>query len=204
MAVGKESGGREKIAEAIEEVVSGLGYECVHVLWTSDSGRPVIRVLIDSLGGINVGDCERVSRALNRCLDSNEEDPELRERYYLEVSSPGLERPLFSSKDYRRFQGKEARIKTFEAVDGRKLHVGILGSVDEESVTLLTEQGERRIDFERIARASLVYRGLEHQEPKGKGSKRTGKDPEGKSERKGKNEVKRKNGQGTEEHEEEH
>lgn len=156
---------REEVSRAIGAIVDELGYECVNVAWTMESARPVIRVYIDSLGGINIADCEVVSKAVNRYLDS-EDAPELSDRYYLEVSSPGLERPLFSPADYERFRGREARVKTFEPLEGRKLHTGILEDSDEATVILATPEGRVRISFEAIARATLVFRGLEPQEPK--------------------------------------
>jgi ribosome maturation factor RimP len=150
----------------IGAIVTKLGYECVHVALTTEAGRgAAVRVFIDSLGGINIGDCEAVSKAVNRYLDGSD-PPELNGRYYLEVSSPGLERPLFTPADYARFSGKEARIKTLELIDGRKVHVGVIGESDETSVNLLTEEGPRVVPFGVVARATLVFRGLEPQEPK--------------------------------------
>ena len=86
-----------RLTQDIETIVADLGYECVHAGLAAEEGRPVLRVMIDSIGGIDLGDCERVSKAVNRRLDSQEpgELNEISERYYLEVSSPGLERPLF-------------------------------------------------------------------------------------------------------------
>ncbi|MDR1733132.1 MAG: ribosome maturation factor RimP [Synergistaceae bacterium] len=158
---------KEAMIREIGRTVEELGYECVHAALTTESGRPVVRVFIDSLGGIGIRDCEVVSKALNRYLDEAD-SPELTGRYYLEVSSPGLERPLFTPADYLRFNGREARIKTLELIDGRKVHTGIIKESDEASVTLVTEEGQRVIPFGLVARATLVFRGLEPQEPKKK------------------------------------
>jgi ribosome maturation factor RimP len=167
----------------IGEIVAKLGYECVHAALTTEPGRgAAVRVFIDSLGGINIRDCEVVSKAVNRYLDGSD-PPELNGRYYLEVSSPGLERPLFTPADYVRFNGKEARIKTLELIDGRKVHVGIIGQSDETSVTLLTGEGPRVVPFGLVARATLVFRGLEPREPKRKsGSKKRKVDKDGEHE----------------------
>ena len=156
---------KEEWVREIGRIVEGMGYECVHVGMGSDSGSPVMRVFIDSLGGIDVSDCERVSKAVNRFLDARD-DPELGGRYYLEVSSPGLERPLFEPKDYARFGGKQARIRTHQPLDGRKTFTGVIGPSDETSVTLMTDEGERIVRFDEIARAKLVFEGLEAQKPK--------------------------------------
>lgn len=160
---------------AIEKIVVELGYECVNVALASEDGRPVLRVMIDSIGGINVRDCETVSRAINRFLDDpdSEEADKLGDRYYLEVSSPGLERPLFTPADYERFRGREARIKTSELVDGRKTHIGVITSSDDKSVILDTEQGSRDLQFVHVTRAVLIFNGLEPQ-PK-KANKQNGK-----------------------------
>ena len=86
---------------AVEEIVAELGYECVNVALVTEDGRTVLRVMIDSIGGINVGDCERVAKAVNRRLDAPDmaKNAGLGDGYYLEVSSPGLERPLFNPAD---------------------------------------------------------------------------------------------------------
>jgi len=160
---------------AIEKIVVDLGYECVNVALVTEDGRPVLRIMIDSLGGINVGDCERVSKAVNRYLDfrDSEEASEFSDKYYLEVSSPGLETPLFTPADYVRFRGREVRIRTCELVDGRKTHVGFIADSDDSSVTLDTEQGVKILRFADVTRAMLVFRGLEPQPPK-KAKKRNG------------------------------
>lgn len=164
--------GKEEVSRAIGAIVEELGYECVHVAWVTESAQSVIRVYIDSLGGISVSDCERVSRAVNRYLDGQDVS-ELSGRYYLEVSSPGLERPLFTFADYERFRGKEVRIKTHELIEGRKAHMGVIADSSATAVTLETEEGRRVIPFDAVARATLVFRGLEPQEPKK--SKKDGK-----------------------------
>jgi ribosome maturation factor RimP len=156
--------------EAIEAIVTELGYECVNVALTTEEGRCVLRILIDTLGGINIGDCEKVSKAVNRYLDGKDagdakDAKKLSDKYYLEVSSPGLERPLFTPADYERFRGKEARIKTHGVIEGRKTHLGFIQTSDEGSVTLATEEGTRNIPFDAVARATLVFRGLEPQKP---------------------------------------
>jgi ribosome maturation factor RimP len=174
---------REELARNVGAIVAELGYECVNVALVTEEGRSTMRVMIDSLGGINVSDCEKVSKAVNRYLDSDgaADSEELNGRYYLEVSSPGLERPLFTRADYERFKGREARVKTLDFIDGQKTHTGFIAEVTETSVLLETERGACAVPFGAIARASLVFRGLEPQEPKkaakkaGNGSPKAGK-----------------------------
>lgn len=176
----------ESLERPIRELVERLGYECVHVGVGTDSAQRRVRVLIDSLGGIAVSDCETVSRAVNRFLDEND-IPELEGRYYLEVSSPGVERPLFTPEHYARFRGREARIRFTEPMGGRKGLTGEILSADEDSVVLFVPDEEREIavPFGNIRSGSLVFRGFEPQAPKkhkkggrsgADGGRRTGED----------------------------
>ncbi|MBQ7154484.1 MAG: ribosome maturation factor RimP [Synergistaceae bacterium] len=143
----------------IEEIVAGLGYECVHVSIKSDFGRLRLQVLIDTLGGINVDDCELVSRRINRFLDTSPDLPELdKGRYYLEVSSPGVERPLYKLEDYTRFTGREVRIRLAKPSAGRKTFTGEILGAEGENVKLLCGNEEKHIPFAEIKGANLVYK----------------------------------------------
>lgn len=154
----------EKFLEQIEKIVTLLGYECVHAGIRTDFGRLKIQVLIDSIGGINIDDCETVSRRINNFLDDEKNiNPELdKGRYYLEVSSPGIERPLYTLNDYIRFQNREARVRLSKLFEGRKTFTGIIESADENFVSLICsdveEPGIKKIPFEIIKGGNLVYR----------------------------------------------
>lgn len=164
-----EKNEEKSLMSSVAEVVERLGYECVHVGMKTDSVRLRLQVLIDSMGGINVQDCETVSRAVNRLLDERD-FTELSGRYYLEVSSPGLERPLFTPGQYGRFRGQEARIRLSSPVAGRKTLTGAIVEATEERVVLFVEDEEREIavPFQWIKSGNLVYRGLEQEAPRGK------------------------------------
>ena len=143
----------------IESIVESLGYECVHVSLRTDLGRVKLQILIDTLGGINAGDCENVSGHVSSFLDSAEEIPELEKgRYYLEVSSPGIERPLYKFEDYVRFQGKEARLRLSVPVEGRKTFTGKIQRAENDAVKILCDDGEKDIPFSSIKGGNLVYR----------------------------------------------
>ena len=143
----------------IEHIVTGLGYECVNVSIKSDFGKLRLQILIDTLGGINVDDCEAVSKRVNKFLDESPDLPELEKgRYYLEVSSPGVERPLYKLGDYERFSGREARLRLSSPIEGRKTFTGKILSVEGETVKLMCEDGEKLIPFANIKGANLVYR----------------------------------------------
>ena len=144
----------EKLTELLRPVVESLGYELVGVelLERGPQGR-LLRIYIDQAQGITVDDCGTVSHRVSGVLDV--EDP-IPGHYDLEVSSPGLDRPLFEAAHFERFKGCKARLKLRAKVDGRRKLVGILDGLEERQVLIL-EQGERyRIPLELIDSARLV------------------------------------------------
>ena len=153
----------EEILKQIELITEQAGYECVHAGIKNDFGRTKIQILIDNppeLGGINVNDCENVSRRVNNFLDKilSDETPELNGKYYLEVSSPGIERPLFRLDDYARFKGREAKIRLNGLFQGRKTFTGIIKSASDGKVNLICQDAEANIPFDLIKGGNLVYK----------------------------------------------
>ena len=150
----------KKFLHSIENIVTSLGYECVNISLRSEFGRGLkLQILIDTLGGINAGDCELVSGHVSKYLDTSPEIPELQKgRYYLEVSSPGIERPLYRLEDYTHFQGKEARLRLSSPIEGRKTFTGIIQQTLNDNVAILCEDGEKLIPFSSIKGGNLVYR----------------------------------------------
>lgn len=143
----------------IENIIANLGFECVHVGIKNDFGKIRLQILIDTLGGINVDDCELVSKYVNKFLDENQDLPQFNKgRYYLEVSSPGIERPLYKLADYERFSGREARLRLSVPIEGRKTFTGIIISTENEYINLECEDNIYHIDFKNIKAANLVYR----------------------------------------------
>jgi ribosome maturation factor RimP len=138
--------------ELIEPVVTGMGYELVD-LQASNSGR-LLRLFIDKVGGVGVEDCAAVSRQLTRVLEVEGVDYER-----LEVSSPGLDRPLRKAGDFARFAGQKAdvRMRTPDAT-GRRRFVGVLRGADEERVSLEMEGSGQTVALAiaDIDRAKLV------------------------------------------------
>jgi ribosome maturation factor RimP len=134
----------------VERVVSGLGYEFVHLEWVPRSG--LMRVYIDRDGGVNLDDCARVSEQLSRTL-SVERVPYDR----LEISSPGLDRPLARESDFRRFAGQRAKVSLRVPMNGRKNVTGVIMSNSPEgSVALSTGGTLFVIEFVNIDKARLV------------------------------------------------
>ena len=119
-------------------------FELVDTEFVKEGGNYYLRVYIDKPGGINIDDCELISRALSDKLD---EEDYIEEAYILEVSSPGLGRPLKKEKDYQRALGEEIEIKLYKAMDKVKEFQGILKSYDDETVTI--EENGNDITFKK-------------------------------------------------------
>ncbi len=141
------------VRQRLEAVVQAMGYELVGVEFRPHSGNALLRIYIDKETGINVDDCEQVSRQVSGVLDV--EDP-IPGHYNLEVSSPGLDRPLFEAAHFARFVGHRARVWLELPMNGRKKWVGVLKGLREDQVVLESEGTELLIPLERIEKARLV------------------------------------------------
>lgn len=145
----------ERIAEMIEPSLEALGYELVRVRLMG-GGKPVLQVMAERGDdrSMTVDDCAEISRAISALLDV--EDP-LEGAYDLEVSSPGIDRPLVKRKDFERFAGSEATVKTTVPIDGRRRFRGRLLGMNGDKVRLaLADGGEAALAFETIEKAKLV------------------------------------------------
>lgn len=143
-----------RIEEIITPSVEAMGYEVVRVQVTGGQ-HAVLQIMAERADGapMTVEDCADLSRSISALLDV--EDP-IKNAYTLEVSSPGIDRPLTRLKDYARFAGFEAKLETRLAVDGRKRFKGMLKGVEDDLVCIDTEQGAARLEFDNILRAKLV------------------------------------------------
>lgn len=142
------------LTDLVESVVSPLGYELVGVEYIPQGKHSVLRVFIDSENGVVLEDCEKVSRQLGSVLDV--EDP-VKGQYLLEVSSPGLDRPMFKLDDYQRFSGQLVKMRLHDRQDGRGKVKGRIESVVGDEITLSLDDGEQiTIGFENIDKANLV------------------------------------------------
>ncbi len=160
----KEQQGYSQHLTTIEKLtasaVEQIGYELVDVEWKTSEGSPHIVVYIDSASGVSLEDCQKVSKFLGEVLDR--EDP-LSSRYYLEISSPGIERRLKKAADFIRFRGRDIKLKTLHKIDGSRNFRGVLKEFKDNILTILLENGEeKKIDLIDIARANLWYK----QEPR--------------------------------------
>lgn len=130
-------------------------FELVDVEFVKEAGNWFLRVYVDKPGGITIDDCELVSRALSDLLD---EEDFIAESYILEVSSPGLGRPLKKEKDFVRSQGQSVEVKLFRAIEKQKEFTGILKSWDKDTVTLeFEEEAVLTIDRANIALIRLAF-----------------------------------------------
>ena len=146
-----------RLAEIIQPVIEGMGYELVRL--RLQGGRTAtLQIMADRPeGGINVDDCANISTAVSAALDV--EDP-LEDAYHLEVSSPGIDRPLTRLKDFATFEGYDARLETNQPIDGRKRFKGVLAGVDGDEILLnIEERGETvtvGLNFDLLSDAKLL------------------------------------------------
>ena len=143
----------ERLTKMLEPVVESLGYELVLLEYFPQHGGASVRLFIDSLGGITLKDCERVSREVSGVLDV--EDP-IPQGYRLEVSSPGVDRPLVKPEHFERFAGQEVAIRLTVPRDGRRRFSGRLLGLAGKEVAVETEQGKISFALHEIERAQLV------------------------------------------------
>ena len=146
---------KHPLQDLLEPVITDLGYEDVRIL-TIGQKNPTLQIMIDRLDGkdITVEDCATASRAVSAVLD--EKDP-IKDQYSLEVSSPGLDRPLTKIEHFKRFSGYEARIETAVEVEKRKRFKGVLGNVDEQNRVHIDVDGtDYAIAFDNISKAKLI------------------------------------------------
>ncbi len=142
-------------AEAlVRPVVESAGLELWDVTFGKEEGRMVLRVTVDRDGGIDVDTISEMSERLSRRLDLEDFG---RGRYRLEVSSPGLERPLRQPRHFQRSVGEQVKVKTVEPVAGSKIHAGALVSADAEAIVIATDGGELRVPYANVASARTVF-----------------------------------------------
>ncbi len=146
--------GSDKLQGLIKPAVEMLGYELVGVEFSArGAASGLLRVYIDREGGVTVDDCGRVSHQVSGVLDV--EDP-IAGHYDLEVSSPGLDRPLFDEEHFERFAGHEARIRLHTKLDGRRKFQGRLRGVEQAHVLIEEQDQLYRLPLGQIESARLV------------------------------------------------
>ncbi|MCG8402382.1 MAG: ribosome maturation factor RimP [Firmicutes bacterium] len=148
---------KSRVLSAVEEmatpVLDEMGIELVDIVYIKEGGGWFLRIFIDKPGGVGLEDCRRISERIDPLLDEHNPIPH---SYTLEVSSPGLERPLKKPAHYERFTGSKIRLNTFVPVEGRRKFKGVLVASDNHSVTLDTEGNRVVIPMEQVASARLA------------------------------------------------
>ena len=134
-------------------VVTGLGFECWGIEFVSQGKHSVLRVYIDKEGGILVDDCAEVSRQVSSVLDV--EDP-ISSEYTLEVSSPGMERPLFTLEQFASHAGEQVKIKLRSPFEGRRNFQGLLRGVEEQDVVVQVDDQEFLLPIDSIDKANII------------------------------------------------
>ncbi|MDR0879314.1 MAG: ribosome maturation factor RimP [Clostridioides sp.] len=136
----------EALIEAtVKEVTDRHEFELVDVEYVKEAGEYYLRIYIDKEGGISLSECEIISRELSPILDEN--DP-IEENYFLEISSPGLDRPLKKEKDFVRYAGRDVELKLYKAVDGKKQYEGKLIELTPDNI-IRVEVGDEPKEFDR-------------------------------------------------------
>ncbi len=144
----------ERVIALIEPTAESLGFRIVRVR-LSGQRRKRLQIMAERLsdGQMSVDDCGRLSRALSPVFDL--EDP-IQGEFDLEISSPGIDRPLMRVEDFERFIGHEAKLETAAITDGRRRFKGVIKSVEGDVIVLATDQGETRLHFAALSDARLV------------------------------------------------
>ncbi len=149
---------KELIAQVLAEFLGKNGYELYNVEFIKEGKDWFLRVYIDrtddSEGGISTDDCEKVSRYLSARLD--ELDP-IEQNYYLEVSSPGMDRALLKESDYVRFAGRFVNVTLYQGMNGKKAFFGKLSGIEDGNLVILDEKENRiEIPMEKVAKTKLA------------------------------------------------
>ena len=151
---------KKNIATEIEELVLPItdanNLELVDVEYVKEGGEFFLRIYIDKDGGVSLNECELVTRALNPILD--EKDP-IKDNYYLEVSSPGLDRPLKKEKDFIRYAGYDVEIKLYKPLNGTKQLEGeLIGLTEDKKIKVVIDNNEVEFDKKDIALIKLAVK----------------------------------------------
>ncbi|HEJ1129920.1 ribosome maturation factor RimP [Pseudomonas aeruginosa] len=145
----------EQLQALLAPVVEALGYECWGVEFISQGRHSVLRVYIGRPEGILIDDCEAVSRQVSGILDV--EDP-ISGEYTLEVSSPGMDRPLFTLEQFAKHAGEQVKIRLRSPYEGRRNYQGILRGVEEQDVVVLVDDHEYLLPIDSIDKANIIPR----------------------------------------------
>lgn len=141
-----------QLGDLIRPAVEALGLELLGVEYVPQGKHSVLRIYIDSDAGVTVEDCQRASHQVSGVLEV--EDP-IKGQFNLEVSSPGVERPLFSAEQFARFTGERCSLRLREALNGQKKFTGVISQVVGDTITLTIDDQELNVEMNEIDKANL-------------------------------------------------
>jgi len=144
---------QNELEQLLSPIVTDMGYELWGCEYLSQGKHSLLRIYIDKADGIGIEDCQEVSKQVSALLDV--EDP-IPGNYSLEISSPGIPRPLFSSWQYQRYIGLPVQVKTFKPVNGKRKLLGTIVSASEISLVLAINNEHQELLFSNIVKASLT------------------------------------------------
>lgn len=134
----------KRIEELIQPTVTEMGYELIDVEFVKEGPNWYLRIFIDKEGGVTIDDCEAVSKTLEKIFD--EKDP-IEQAYFLEISSPGIDRPLKKKEDFIKYNGEMVDVKLYKPYEGSKEYTGKLVGYDENDGTVTIEVDDKNIAF---------------------------------------------------------
>lgn len=143
----------EKLERICTPVLDQLGFRLIEWEYTNEQGRWIIRLYIDREGGVKIDDCERISHALEDLIDV---ELDLNRGYSLEVSSPGINRPLRRPEDFSRFKGSTIKLTTSHPLNGRSNYCGVIENVTSDAVDMVVDGMRFHIPFDALKKARLA------------------------------------------------
>ena len=135
----------QQIFDALEPTIQDLGFELIDVLYIRENGKLFLRLLVDKRGGININECELISETVDLII---EQELQLCNHDYFEVSSPGLERPLTEAKEFDLYAGQIVEVKLYHKRDNKKVFTGELLAGTDQTLTIIDETNGETISFE--------------------------------------------------------
>lgn len=149
-----ESSIEAKVEKLLEKIISDLGYYLYDVLYVKEGKDYYLKIIIDKESGISLEDCETVNNAINDILD---EADYIRDQYFLEVSSPGIERTLRKQRHFEKEIGNEILLKLFKPINKQKEVIGVLKEYNNKEIVLQVEKEDIIIDLKNIALAKTIF-----------------------------------------------
>ncbi len=146
----------DKIEDLVKDKINSMGYELYDVLYIKEGPDKILRIVIDKETGIDLNDCEKVNNAIKDVID---EKDYIKEQYYFEISSPGIERLLRKDWQLKKYIGEEVEVKQFKKDNsGNKDYIGTLKEVDEKNLKIQVEANEYILDRKNIAQIKTTYK----------------------------------------------